>query len=140
MQNRPVMVICRARWLQTKYSFFSNLPYSVFNTRLTAVLPNVKIKLTLKKFKWRNTLVALRAPKHFKVGRQHYSQGRRTILLCLVNKNLNFLNCTTDLTQVAATIKNIQRSNLPVQPLSSKNDNYLDRNQKHFIRCLTRYQ
>lgn len=62
---------------------FSPLPYSVFRCDLSGVPTGLKFKQVLGKYSWRNTLVSLRAPKHFKVGRQHYSKPSRVVQLCL---------------------------------------------------------
>lgn len=69
-----------------KVTTFSSLPYSVFKT--STLLDSVKStpKTRFGKFKFRQTLVSLRAPKHFKVGRQHYSTGSRFSLFLFKNK------------------------------------------------------
>ena len=62
---------------------FSPLPYSVFRCDVSSIPHGLALKHVLGKYSWRNTLVSLRAPKHFKVGRQHYSKPSRLIKLRL---------------------------------------------------------
>lgn len=68
--------------LITQHSF-SPLPYSVFRCDVSGLPHGLALKQVLGKYSWRNTLVSLRAPKHFKVGRQHYSKPSRLIKLGL---------------------------------------------------------
>jgi hypothetical protein len=49
----------------------------------------VKVKQRLGKFRWRSNVTTLRAPKHFKVGRQHYNRGRRCSIITVINKEPN---------------------------------------------------
>lgn len=70
-----------------KITFFSNLPYSVFKTNTFFNHINSTIHIKKTKFKYKNTIVTLRAPKHFKVGRQHYSLGSRFSYFTLNNYN-----------------------------------------------------
>ena len=94
------------RFHQIINTFYSNLPYAVFNTALIKNPKNKKINQKLFKFKWRNTLVALRAPKHFKVARQHYSKGARIIKLTLhAEKQLKNPNKNTTCQNLQQTVQ-----------------------------------
>lgn len=60
---------------------YSNVPYSAYKTSLLLENNPAKVKQRLGKFRYRSNITTLRAPKHFKVGRQHYSKGGRCSVL-----------------------------------------------------------
>lgn len=66
-----------AKLLSVKTTTFSNLPYSAFRSNTLLGLNPSKVNISFSRFRFRKTIVSLRAPKHFKVGRQHYSLGNR---------------------------------------------------------------
>lgn len=72
-----------------KIANFSPLPYSIFKTCVNKHW-NFEKQLNLNKqtnkYKIRGALVSLRAPKHFKAGKQQYSLTKRIQIYCFKNK------------------------------------------------------
>lgn len=69
------------RFLKTKIVYFSSLPYSVFGSSLLFQKLKQKSGITWTKFRYQSLLVSLRAPKHFKVGRQQVNVPKRCITI-----------------------------------------------------------
>ena len=113
MFNQPTHVT----WKKIRYNFFSNLPYSALSIKLNPQI-NSKLKLKLYKFKWRNTIVSLRAPKHFKVGRQHYSQGKRLVSLLFINQETSKISNQITFNQVARKLYKIMTTHTVSYPLT----------------------
>lgn len=82
-ENTKLLNVTQTRFKSITQHSFSPLPYSVFRCDVSGLPHGLVLKQTLGKYSWRNTLVSLRAPKHFKVGRQHYSKPSRVIKLSL---------------------------------------------------------
>lgn len=75
------------------HSFYSSLPYSAFRTAITPYTHGTKLNVRLGQFKWRSNVTTLRAPKHFKVGRQHYNKGGRITIITLTQPaNTDYVN------------------------------------------------
>lgn len=70
---------------KTKIVYFSSLPYSVFGSSLLLQKLKQKSGVTWTKFRYQSLLVSLRAPKHFKVGRQQVNVPKRCITLSAKN-------------------------------------------------------
>lgn len=72
-----------------KIASFSPLPYSIFKTSINKHW-NFEKQLHLNKrtnqYRMRGALVSLRAPKHFKAGKQQYSLTKRIQIYCFKNK------------------------------------------------------
>lgn len=106
--------------LSVKTTTFSNLPYSTFKTNTLLNNSPVKVKTKYSRFRFRNTIVSLRAPKHFKVGRQHYSLGSRFGYFNFINKNdkISMFSDNAELTSVVLGVYDAVHA--PVQqPLTS---------------------
>lgn len=106
--------------VSTKITTFSNLPYSTFKTSTLLSNSPARVKVKYAKFKFRNTIVSLRAPKHFKVGRQHYSLGSRFGYFNLKNKNREF-NLFSNKAELASVVFGVFNAmNTPIQqPLTN---------------------
>ena len=85
-----------------KLSTFSNLPYTTHktNTIHTDLKTNPKPLINLGRFRFRKTIVSLRAPKHFKIGRQHYSLGSRFSYFFFKNKHIKWVSASNPLSIV----------------------------------------
>src|SRR6218665_3239257 len=82
---------------QWQLHHYSNIPYSAFKTSLVLEENPTGITQRLGKFRWRSNVTTLRAPKHFKVGRQHYNRARRCSIIKFTNprQSLGSCSCTT---------------------------------------------
>ncbi len=112
---KPNLIHYKKTWLNTiNVNNFSSLPSAVFKKdTITKIIPNNVIQKNTK-YKWRNTIVSLRAPKHFKVGRQHYSLGKRlsktkiknlNIQKIKIKKNIKIKDLIINIKQISTSIK-----------------------------------
>ena len=99
---------------------YSSIPYSVFKTSLVLSDNPGKIKQRLGRFHWRSNVTTLRAPKHFKVGRQHYNRSRRCSILTFCNPAYTQQSSTQPRTSVRSGVLSCAATTLGEiqQPLS----------------------
>ena len=112
MNSNKCLHIFYVKLCSYKNSYFSSLPYSAYKTNLLLNTNPTKTQIRLNKFRWRNNVVSLRAPKHFKVGRQHYNKSSRIVLHNLENhqnnwtKNLNTMSTISNFIKLTPLLYN----------------------------------
>lgn len=106
MDRNHLLYFFSGRLKATKTTTFSNLPYSAFKTNTLLDTNPSGARVQYSKFRFRKTIVSLRAPKHFKVGRQHYSIGNRFGYFSSKNRETRF-SPFTNLTGLAGVVKGV---------------------------------
>lgn len=116
------LLVTKTQLKSVTNTYFSNIPYSAYKSNLMCTEGVGKLKQRLGAFKWRSNVVSLRAPKHFKVGRQHYNKTRRTIHLTFNNTGNTWSKLKTNNVSVACFVAmSTPHIHVPVQPALTVN-------------------